>query len=469
MKTSTRPRVVILGAGFGGLGAARALAEKADVTLVDRHNFQTFLPLLYQVSTAGLAADHVVHPIRGALRDTGVKFRMGSPISVDHKNKSVKLDSSESLDFDHLIVALGSVTADFGVAGVTDHALGMKSVHEALTIRAEVLRRFEDLARFEDNTRLSIAVVGGGPTGVEMAGALAELKRGPLKNDLAAAAEHIDVYLIEAGPRILPMFSEKLSARAESDLRKLGVIVRTNTAVREVKSRQIILTEGAPIPAEVTIWAAGVKGEPTASILNLPLAGTRIDTDENLEVKNYPNIWAIGDINGTPGADGRFLPMVAPVALQQAKWVAKQILSKESGKADVVAFHIVTMGAAVSAASAKLFEANAYRDYLELHGLSVQLTEALAEHWHARIREELALNNLDSPDLQEILDQGYRGSRYSFGYPACPDLEQQVQLCELLEPGRIGVELSEEFQLHPEQSTSAIIVHHPEAKYFNAN
>ena len=143
--------------------------------------------------------------------------------------------------------------------------------------------------------------------------------------------------------------------------------------------------------------------------------------------------------------------------------------SRESGKTDVVAFHIVTMGAAVSEASAKLFEANAYRDYLELHGLSVQLTEALAEHWHARIREELSVKNADSPDLEGILDQGYRGSRYSFGYPACPDLEQQVQLCQLLEPERIGVELSEEFQLHPEQSTSAIIVHHPEAKYFNAN
>lgn len=332
MATSTQPRVVILGAGFGGLAAARALAGKADVTLVDRHNFQTFLPLLYQVSTAGLAADHVAHPIRGALRDSGVKFRMGSPISVDHKNKSVKLDSSETLDFDHLIIALGSVTADFGVPGVVDHALGMKSVHEALTIRAEVLRRFEDLARFEDDTRLSIAVVGGGPTGVEMAGAIAELKDGPLKNDLAAAADHIDVYLIEAGPRILPMFSEKLSTRAESDLRKLGVIVRTNTAVREVKSRQIILKEGEPIPAEITIWAAGVKGEPTAGLLNLPLTGSRIDTDENLEVRNYPNVWAIGDINGTKGADGRFLPMVAPVALQQAKWVVKQILRKESGK-----------------------------------------------------------------------------------------------------------------------------------------
>ncbi|MGA1305866.1 MAG: dihydropteroate synthase, partial [Candidatus Nanopelagicaceae bacterium] len=143
--------------------------------------------------------------------------------------------------------------------------------------------------------------------------------------------------------------------------------------------------------------------------------------------------------------------------------------SKESGEIDVVAFHVVTMGQSVSQATAKLFAANAYREYLELHGLSVQLTEALAEHWHARIRSELGFADDDSRELSEILDQGYRGSRYSFGYPACPDLGAQVQLCELLEPERIGVELSEEFQLHPEQSTSAIIVHHPEAKYFNAN
>jgi 5-methyltetrahydrofolate--homocysteine methyltransferase len=143
--------------------------------------------------------------------------------------------------------------------------------------------------------------------------------------------------------------------------------------------------------------------------------------------------------------------------------------AKDSGKIDTVAFHVVTMGSVVSEAAAKLFAENKYREYMELHGLSVQLTEALAEHWHARIREELKVRSEDAPDLAGILDQGYRGSRYSFGYPACPDIEQQVQLCELLEPGRIGVELSEEFQLHPEQSTSAIIVHHPEAKYFNAN
>jgi 5-methyltetrahydrofolate--homocysteine methyltransferase len=142
---------------------------------------------------------------------------------------------------------------------------------------------------------------------------------------------------------------------------------------------------------------------------------------------------------------------------------------KESGDTDVVAFTVVTMGEAASRATAQLFEADAYRDYLELHGLSVQLTEALAEYWHARIRDELGLAAFDSTDMDYLIaKQGYRGSRYSFGYPACPDLEQQVQLMELLVPERIGVVLSEEFQLHPEQSTSAIIAHHPEAKYFNA-
>ena len=142
--------------------------------------------------------------------------------------------------------------------------------------------------------------------------------------------------------------------------------------------------------------------------------------------------------------------------------------SKESGKIDVVSFHVVTMGEAISKATAKLFAAGSFREYLELHGLSVQLTESLAEYWHARIRSEIGFAKEDSADLADLLDQGYRGSRYSFGYPACPDIEQQVELCKLLEPERIGVELSEEFQLHPEQSTSAIIVHHPEAKYFNA-
>jgi len=320
-----KPKVVILGGGFGGLAAARALYKSAEVTVVDRHNFQTFLPLLYQVSTAGLAADHVAYPIRGALRKTDIKFRMGSPISIDHKNQEVKLDSSEVLKFDHLIVALGSVSADFGIPGVNEYALGMKTVHEALTIRAEIMRRFEDLCRFEDETKLSISVIGGGPTGVEMAGAIAELIRGPLKSDQANAAAHIQVSLIEAGPRLLPPFAPSLSARTKKDLEKLGVKVLLNTAVKAIEHRKIILKDDSVLNSEITIWAAGVKGSDAMAQLNLPTNGNRVAVEPTMQVKNYPNIWALGDIAGALGKDGRPLPMVAPVAIQQGKFIAKQI------------------------------------------------------------------------------------------------------------------------------------------------
>jgi NADH:ubiquinone reductase (H+-translocating) len=320
-----RPKVVILGGGFGGLAAARALYKDADVTVVDRHNYQTFLPLLYQVSTAGLAADHVAYPIRGALRKTSVKFRMASPINIDHRNKEVKLDSSEILKFDHLIVALGSVTADFGIPGVKEFALGMKSVSEALTIRAEIMRRFEDLCRFEDDTKFSVTVIGGGPTGVEMAGAIAELIRGPLKSDQAQVAKNISVTLVEAGPRLLPPFAPSLSARTKKDLEKLGVKVLLNTAVKELAHRKIFLKDGTSLQSEITIWAAGVKGSDAMKDLNLPVEANRVAVEPTMQVKNYPNLWALGDIAGAKGKDGSTLPMVAPVAIQQGKFIAKQI------------------------------------------------------------------------------------------------------------------------------------------------
>jgi len=328
-----RPKVVILGAGFGGLAAARALDRIADVTLVDRHNFQTFLPLLYQVSTAGLAADHIAHPIRGALRKTKIKFRMGSPITIDQRNKSVKLDSSESLEFDYLIIALGSATNDFGVKGVSEHALGMKSVTEALEIRSSILRRFEDLCRFEDETQLSITVVGGGPTGVEMAGAIAELKKGPLNSDEARAASNIKVNIVEAGPRLLPSFSPKLSDRTKKDLERLGVNVLTNTSVKEIKPREILLGDKKKLPSEVTIWAAGVTGEPVMKKLGLPNTSGRVTVEPTLQVTNYPYIFAIGDIAGAKGEDGRYLPMVAPVAMQQGLHLKTQIANLLANKA----------------------------------------------------------------------------------------------------------------------------------------
>jgi len=327
-----KPKVVILGGGFGGLAAARALYKTAEVTVVDRHNYQTFLPLLYQVSTAGLAADHVAYPIRGALRKTSVKFRMGSPLSIDHKNKEVKLDSSEVLQFDHLIVALGSTTADFGIPGVNEFTLGMKSVHEALTIRAEIMRRFEDLCRFEDETRLAITVIGGGPTGVEMAGAIAELIRGPLKSDQKQAAAQIDITIIEAGERLLPTFSPTLSKRTKKDLEKLGVKVLVGSPVAGVEHRKITLRDKQVLSSEITIWAAGVKGSDAMTQLSLPIAGNRVVVEPTMQVKNYPNIWALGDIAGALGKDGKPLPMVAPVAIQQGKFIAKQIARLSSSK-----------------------------------------------------------------------------------------------------------------------------------------
>ena len=329
MKSESRddkkPRVVILGAGFGGLTLAKKLAPRAHVTVIDRHNYQTFLPLLYQVASAGLAADHIAHPIRGALRGLGVEFRMASPIAIDSTRNTVKLDSSELLEYDHLVVALGSETTDFGIPGVSENALGMKTVHEALRIRGEVMRHFEDLCRIDDGSRLEIVIVGGGPTGVEMAGALAELARGPLKRDHESASRRISISLIEAGPRLLPSFHPKLSARTKSDLERLGVTVLLDTKVARVNADRILLADSSEIPSRVTIWAAGVRGESTIEKLRLPVEQGRVKTRTTLEVEGFTNIWAIGDVAGVVGTDGRRLPMVAPVAMQQARFLADQI------------------------------------------------------------------------------------------------------------------------------------------------
>ena len=338
-----KPKVLILGAGFGGLTAARHLSTEVEVTLVDRHNFQTFLPLLYQVSTAGLAADHVAHPIRSALRKNMVNFRMGSPISIDHKNKSVKLDSSENLEFDYLIVALGSATNDFGIPGVKEHSLGMKSVTEALKIRSDIMRHFEDLCRFSNPDDFNISVIGGGPTGVEMAGAIAELIKGPLASDNEIAAEHIKVRIIEAGARLLPSFAAKLSEKTKFDLEKLGVEVLLNAPVKEVDSERIRLASGENLSSGLNIWTAGVTGEPAMKSLNLPIEAGRISVSESLQVKDYPYVFAIGDIAGLKDKNGRYLPMVAPVAMQQARFVSKQI-SKLVNGAELSRFEYIDKG-----------------------------------------------------------------------------------------------------------------------------
>jgi len=326
-----KPKVVILGAGFGGLTAARAAAKFAQVTLIDRHNFQTFLPLLYQVSTAGLAADHVAYPIRGALRKTNVDFRMGVPKQINASSNELILDSGDCISYDHLVIAMGSTTADFGIPGVTKFAFGMKTVGEALAIRSRVMRAYESMCNPGSAEKFEIAIVGGGPTGVEMAGAFAELIRGPLKSDFAAAAQRINVSIIEGGPRLVPSFSASLSARTQRDLEKLGVTVRIATAVKEVNENSIQTSAGEFIPANITIWAAGVKGVNEMEELNLPVLKGRIQVEETLQVTGYENIWAIGDIAGVIGSDGNMLPMVAPVAMQQGRFFAKQVKARTAG------------------------------------------------------------------------------------------------------------------------------------------
>ena len=201
----------------------------------------------------------------------------------------------------------------------------MKTVAEALTIRAEVMRRFEELCRYEDETKISITVIGGGPTGVEMAGAMAELIRGPLTSDQAQVAKNLNVRLIEAGPRLLPSFAPSLSERTKKDLEKLGVTVMVNTAVKELSEKKITLADNSTVDSAITIWAAGVKGADAMVNLNLPVEANRVAVETTMQVKNYPNIWALGDIAGAKGKDGRALPMVAPVAIQQGKFIAKQI------------------------------------------------------------------------------------------------------------------------------------------------
>jgi NADH dehydrogenase len=256
---------------------------------------------------------------------------MGVPKQINASSNELILDSGDCISYDHLVIAMGSTTADFGIPGVTKFAFGMKTVGEALAIRSRVMRAYESMCNPGSAEKFEIAIVGGGPTGVEMAGAFAELIRGPLKSDFAAAALRINVSIIEGGPRLVPSFSASLSARTQRDLEKLGVTVRTATAVKEVNENSIQTSAGEFIPANITIWAAGVKGVNEMEELNLPVLKGRIQVEETLQVTGYENIWAIGDIAGAIGSDGNMLPMVAPVAMQQGRFFAKQVKARTAG------------------------------------------------------------------------------------------------------------------------------------------
>ncbi len=325
----------MVGAGFGGLAAARAMADlPVDITIVDARNHHTFQPLLYQVATAGLDVDDVCYAVRGVFqRQRNVRVRLGRVDAIDPVSRTLHLDGGASLGYDSLILACGAVTATFGVAGVEEHAFGLKSAADALAVRTHVLERFEAVdARPDivDAGALNFVIVGAGPTGVELAGGLAELVHRVLRRDfrsLDVAATRI--VLVEAADRILGSFDPKLSARARRSLEKLGVEVMTDTAVAEVTPAAVRFADGRELPTQTLVWAAGVRANPIGDegpFATVPSG--RIVVNDQLEVEGHPGVFVIGDLAASPTSDGRPLPQVAPVAMQGGRHVAALIASR---------------------------------------------------------------------------------------------------------------------------------------------
>lgn len=327
---SPKKHVVIVGAGFGGLACAKKLRKSraCRVTLVDRNPYQLFSPLLYQVATASLPEDDIAFPIRTAYRE--VRFVRAEVTNVDTNKKELALSSGKTLTYDDLILAVGSEGTTYGIPGVAENTFQIKSIGDAREIRRSLLRTYEDV---EDGVlpieSLNVVIVGGGPTGVELAGAVSELQH-EIRREFEHIAPRASVTLLEAGPRLLPSFHPRSSKYTQKKLTKMGVEVCVDTAVVEATSRSLRLKDGGEIVAGTRIWAAGVVAPPTWKFLGETDRGNRIKVNPNLQLNN--SIWVIGDAASSPDNEGRPLPMVAPVAIQQGRHVARQIRRRESGK-----------------------------------------------------------------------------------------------------------------------------------------
>ncbi|MET0148906.1 MAG: NAD(P)/FAD-dependent oxidoreductase [Acidimicrobiales bacterium] len=325
-------RVVIIGAGFGGLNAARELkGADVEVTLIDRNNFHTFAPLLYQVATSGLNAADVAHPVRGVFwKQPNVTFRNASVTGVDWEEQVVEVDDGDAVAFDGLIIAAGAGTNFFGVPGAAEHSLPLYSLADALALRNHLLARVEWAHAHPDeaDAALTWVIVGGGPTGVEMAGALAELVHHVLHKDFPDLDldRRSRIVLVELADRLLTPFVPKLSANARQALEKRNVEVRLDQQVESVAEDAVTLAGGERIPAHTVVWAAGVKANPLVEHFGLPLGpGGRIVVEPTLGVPGHPNVYAIGDVAVIPGEDGGPLPGVAQVAMQSGRHAARQL------------------------------------------------------------------------------------------------------------------------------------------------
>ncbi|PTA71297.1 MULTISPECIES: NAD(P)/FAD-dependent oxidoreductase [unclassified Stenotrophomonas] len=333
------PHLVVVGGGFAGLWATRALArERIRITLVDRRNHHLFQPLLYQVATAGLSAPDIAAPLRHILgHQRNVEVRLGEVVAIDKQARQIRMADGSALDYDSLLLATGATHAYFGNDQWADDAPGLKTLDDAIALRRKLLLAFERAEAEPDPAKkaawLSFAIVGGGPTGVELAGTLAEIARHTLRNEF----RHIDpasakVRLVEAGPRVLSSFPEVLSLKARRQLEKLGVEVLTGTPVSDIDSQGFKLGDQF-VPARTVVWAAGVAASPLARTLEVPLdrAG-RVQVQPDLTLPGHPELFVAGDLAALSQADGKPVPGVAPAAKQMGKYVAEVIRARLHGK-----------------------------------------------------------------------------------------------------------------------------------------
>ncbi|MBI2743700.1 MAG: NAD(P)/FAD-dependent oxidoreductase [Chlamydiales bacterium] len=326
-------KVVIVGGGFAGLNTAKALKKaNFDVLIIDKTNHHLFQPLLYQVATAALSPGDIATPIREILsKQENATVIMGEVVSIDKTLKQLTLANGDIIGYDYLVIAPGARHSYFGNDQWEKNAPGLKTISDALKIREQVLVSFEKAERMDSIAEaakfLNFVVIGGGPTGVEMAGAIAEIAHHTLfKNFRRIKPEKSRIFLIEAAPHILPTYPEKLSIRAKHDLEELGVTVLVSTKVTDV-TIEGVQTEGLFIEARNVIWAAGNQASPLLKSLDVPLDRPgRVIVGPDLSIPGHPDVFVLGDAAHTPGKDGKPLPGVATVAIQQARYVAKNIL-----------------------------------------------------------------------------------------------------------------------------------------------
>ncbi|GEM67216.1 NADH dehydrogenase [Sphingobacterium mizutaii NBRC 14946 = DSM 11724] len=330
------PRVIIIGAGFGGVELARQLKNKeVEVLLIDRNNYHTFQPLMYQVATGTLASDSISFPLRKMFKNQkNFRFRLAEVLSIDSKNKMVHTSVAD-YDYDYLVIATGATSNFFGNKQVEKYALPMKNIIEALNIRSYLLQNLEEAVlrkNASDRERyLNFVVVGGGPTGVELSGAIAEYQQHMLKKDYPELSTYeMKVFLVEGTGKILGALSEKSSRDAERYLHELGVKTILNTVVTDYDGNTVTLSSGEKIPTKTVIWGAGVMGQmPEGINPEIIQRGNRIKTNEQCIVDGEEVVYAIGDVSAMISEENpRGLPGVAPVAQQQGKYVAKHILNK---------------------------------------------------------------------------------------------------------------------------------------------